>query len=84
MEVNLIKIGNSKGLIIPSRLLKIIGLKEKVNIEVQDQRIIITPVEKLVREGWEDAIKAEIERKGQPERLMPDFFEDEQENEWEW
>lgn len=84
MEVNLIKIGNSKGLIIPSRLLKIIGLKEKVNIEVQDQRIIITPVEKLVREGWEEAIKAEIKREGQPERLMPDFFENEQENEWEW
>lgn len=84
MEANLIKVGNSKGIIIPSKLLKLIGLKERVQIEVQDQRIIISPVQEKVRAGWEEMIKDEIEREGQPERLMPDFFDDEENMDLEW
>lgn len=84
MEVNLVKIGNSKGVIIPSKLLKLVGLKERINIDVQDNKIVIAPAKKGVREGWGEMIKKEIENNGEAERLMPDFFEDEDVNEWEW
>lgn len=84
MEANLIKVGNSKGVIIPSKLLRLIGLKERVQIKVQDKKIIITPAKKTAREGWEEKIKNEVEKNGQPKRLMPDVFEDEQHSEWEW
>lgn len=84
MEANLIKIGNSKGFIIPSRLLKLIGLKERVNIDVENNKIIITPA-KTAREGWEERIKNEVRKSGQPERLMPESFEEEEGNdEWTW
>jgi antitoxin MazE len=83
METNIIAIGNSKGIIIPAKLLKSIGFQGNVNIEVEDGKLIITPCEK-VREGWEDLIRKEIENNGQPNKLIPDFFEDEQDNDWQW
>ena len=84
MEANIIKVGNSKGIIVPSRIMHLIGLKEKVHIDIEGGKMVITPVAKEVREGWEELIKNEIQKDGQPERLMPDVFEDEQKNEWEW
>ncbi|MDT0690802.1 AbrB/MazE/SpoVT family DNA-binding domain-containing protein [Salegentibacter sp. F188] len=84
MEANLVKIGNSKGVIIPAKLLKLIGLKEKVNIAVQENKLVISPSEKKVREGWEEMIKKEVENNGTPERLMPEIFEDEENDDWKW
>lgn len=84
MEANLIKVGNSKGIIIPAKLLKLMGLKNKVQIDIEDHRIVITPAQENPREGWAEMIKEEIEKGGQPERLVPDFFEDEENNDWEW
>lgn len=83
METNIIAIGNSKGIIIPSKLLKAVGFQSNVNIEVQEGKLIITPSGKT-REGWADLIKKEIETNGQQNRLIPDFFEDEQDNDWQW
>lgn len=82
MKTSLTEIGHSKGIIIPSKLLKLIGFKERVHIEVQNHKKIIRPVQEKVREGWEDRIKEETERAGHPERLLPDFFDDEENADW--
>lgn len=84
MEANIIRIGNSKGVILPSKLMKLIGLKEKVSIDVKGNQIIITPAEKKVREGWEDMIREEVENNGPGEKLIPDVFSDEELDEWKW
>ncbi|HET7361594.1 MAG TPA: AbrB/MazE/SpoVT family DNA-binding domain-containing protein [Salinimicrobium sp.] len=84
MEANIVKVGNSKGIIIPSKLLKLLGLEKKVKIEVQGNKIIIAPAGKKVRDGWEKKIKTEVEKNGQPKRMLPDFFEDEENNDWTW
>jgi len=84
MEANIVKVGNSKGVIIPSKLFKLVGLKGKVNIDVQGNKIIITPVKKIVRYGWEDMIKREVNKTGQPKHLIPDFFKDEENEDWTW
>lgn len=84
MEAKIVRVGNSKGIIIPSKLMKLIGLKEKVAIDVKDNKIIITPVEKKVREGWEELIKEEVEKYGSGENLIPDVFADEDLDEWKW
>ncbi|MDT0650875.1 AbrB/MazE/SpoVT family DNA-binding domain-containing protein [Autumnicola edwardsiae] len=73
MEAKLVQIGNSKGVIIPSKLLKLIGLKEKVKIAIEENKIVISPTEKKVREGWEEMIKQEIEKNGAPEKLIPEI-----------
>jgi len=85
MEANIIKIGNSKGIIIPANIIKLLGLEESVQMELDNEKLILTPgKKKKPREGWEEAIRAEIEKNGQPERLMPDFFDDEDLSFWTW
>lgn len=84
MEAKIIRVGNSKGVILPSKLMKLVGLKEKVSIDVKDNKIIITPAEKKVREGWEEMIKEEVENNGHGEKLIPDVFSDENLDEWQW
>ncbi len=81
METNIIKVGNSKGIIIPAKFLKLIGLTSKANIEVQNDRIFIEPI-KNPREGWEQMILEDIEKNGLPEIEFPDVFEDENFEEW--
>ena len=83
METNIITIGNSKGIIIPSKLLKMAGFQNTVNLEVDKGKLIISSL-KNPREGWSEMIKGEIEKNGQPTTLLPDFFEDESENDWQW
>lgn len=83
MEANIITIGNSKGIIIPSKLLKIAGFKSSVNLEINEGKLVISPSKKI-REGWGELIKMEIDKNGQPDLLILDFFDDEQENDWQW
>lgn len=84
MESNVIKVGNSKGIIIPAKILKILGFKNKVKMKVEDGKLLISPADKEVREGWEEMIAEEIEENGQPEKLLPDFFEDKENIDWKW
>ena len=84
MEAKIIKVGNSKGIIIPSKFLKLIGLEEKVAIEIEDDKMIITAAKSKPREGWENMLAEDVAKYGQPERLMPDSFEDENNTDWEW
>lgn len=84
METKIIKIGNSKGIIIPSNLIDLIGLEDKVSISIEDDRMIITPIKSIPREGWEEMLAEDVAIYGQPERLMPDFFDDEDKGDWEW
>ncbi len=84
MEAKIIKIGNSKGIIIPSNLLELIGLEERVSIKIEDDKLIISSIKSEPREGWEEMLAEDVAKYGQPERLMPDFFEDEDKGDWEW
>lgn len=45
MEANIVKIGNSKGIRIPKTLLAQARLSDKVNIEVKDGGLFISPSE---------------------------------------
>lgn len=37
-----------------------------------------------VRKDWDKKFINEIKKNGQPERLMPDFFDDENFDDWTW
>lgn len=84
METKIIKVGNSKGIIIPAKFLELIGLKDRVAIEIEDNKMIITAAKSKPREGWEEMLADDIENHGQPKKLIPDFFEDEDNSDWEW
>lgn len=46
MQVKVIKIGNSKGIVIPSDILKVFDIKEKdkVNLIIDKNKIILEPI----------------------------------------
>jgi antitoxin MazE len=83
METNIITIGNSKGIIIPSKFLKLNNFEQVVNIEIENGKLIISPC-KVPRENWENLIESEIKNCGQTSLLIPSFFEDEQNLDWTW
>lgn len=82
METNVINVGNSKGIIIPAKFLKILNLKNRVRLSISENQIIISPIENFPREDWEEKIKADIEKNGVPQMEFPDVFEDENLDEW--
>jgi len=85
MEISLKKIGNSKGVIIPSRFLKSLGISNKIKMDIfEDKIVIMPPDEAKARKGWEKILKNEMRKGGQPEKLIPDIFEDEIHSEWTW
>ena len=84
MEAKIIKVGNSKGIIIPSKFLKLIGLEDKVAISIENDKMIITATKPKPREGWEEILVEDIAKHGQPKKLIPDFLEDEDNRDWEW
>ena len=82
METRLSKIGNSQGIIIPKAIIEQCGLKEKINMEVKNNCLIISSVNP--REGWEEAILA-AGNIDDDELLIGDYLEHSwDEEEWTW
>ena len=81
MLVDVVKIGNSKGIRLPAVVLRECGISEQVQLEVADGRIVLYPVAKP-REGWEKAFRATQESDAD-ELMMPETLEDAPE-EWTW
>ncbi|MGV8992790.1 MAG: AbrB/MazE/SpoVT family DNA-binding domain-containing protein [Flavobacterium sp.] len=80
METAIIKIGNSKGLRLSKTILDKYNIKDKVEIILEEGRIILIPVE-TPRQNWETAFeKMSIE--GDDKMLMNDVFNDENFEEW--
>jgi antitoxin MazE len=55
MKTSLRKIGNSRGVLIPASFLKECNMTDTVEIDIVDDRIIISAVQD-VRKGWFDAV----------------------------
>ena len=81
MRTNIIKVGNSKGLILNKTILEKYQIENEVNIRLQDDYMIIEPVDKP-RAGWDSQFK-KAKPTNEEEQLIPDIFEDEQFLEWE-
>jgi antitoxin MazE len=56
MKTKVIKIGNSRGIRIPKSFIDQSGLKNEVELEIEDDKIIIRPISKD-REKWETAFR---------------------------
>jgi antitoxin MazE len=84
VKSRIVKIGNSQGIRIPKLLLEQTNLGEEVELELQEDRIIVRPIDQ-VRRHWEESFKAMAERGDDElldgEALMPTVWDEE---EWEW
>lgn len=82
MVTNIIQIGNSKGVILPSEILRrlSLSLKSAVNISLEGNNIVIKA---QPRQGWEEDAKR-LHAEGGDELLMPDVYADEKFEKWTW
>jgi len=82
-KTRIVRIGNSRGIRIPSLFIEQSGLSDDVELELQPNRIVIRP-SRRAREGW-DAQFAAMHEKGD-DRLLDDEVSATKwdEEEWEW
>ena len=80
MIVPVIRIGNSRGIRFPKIILDKFLVKDRMDMEVTEEGILLTPVKEQPRAGWEESFKLMHKNK---EDVMDDIpvsgaFE------WEW
>ncbi|MEG9329104.1 AbrB/MazE/SpoVT family DNA-binding domain-containing protein [Salinimicrobium catena] len=80
METSIIKIGNSKGLRLSKTILDKYDIKDKVELVLEKDQIIIRPIESP-RKNWEEKFKKMAEQE-EDRLLMNDVFDDENFEEW--
>ena len=61
VKTRIVKMGNSRGIRIPKLLLDQLGLNEEVELAVQDNQLVIRPVQRP-RAGWDEQFKQMAER----------------------
>ena len=82
MKARIVRIGNSRGIRIPKPLIEQTGLRDDVEIVVQGNTLVISPVGRP-REGWVEAFRA-MAAQGDDELLdeaQPTLWD---EDEWQW
>jgi antitoxin MazE len=82
MEIPVVRIGNSKGIRLPKAILDQLHITDRLEIEVDDQKIILRPVTKRPRHNWNEAF-LKMHQEGQDTLLLSDINVPEA-FEWEW
>jgi len=57
MRTELVRIGNSRGIRIPKPIIEQCGFAGKVELRVENHRLIVSP-QRAPRQGWEEAFRA--------------------------
>ncbi|UTC64456.1 AbrB/MazE/SpoVT family DNA-binding domain-containing protein [Treponema sp. OMZ 788] len=80
MVISVIPIGNSRGIRFPKVILDKFSVKDKINMKITDNEIILTPVKDNPRTGWKEAFDEMHKNKDDILEYIPDSGE----FEWEW
>ena len=81
MEVNIIAIGNSKGIRLSKSLLERYKIKDRIELIFERGQIILKPIRSEARKGWDQAFK-KMHQEGDDQLFFHDVFEDENFDEW--
>jgi antitoxin MazE len=83
METEIIKIGKSRGLIIPAKYMKVLGDHKTFDVSIRDGGLFIAP-STPPRESW-DALFAEAKNKGfAPDAEDMPFENEFDKHNWTW
>jgi antitoxin MazE len=83
MRIELVRIGNSRGIRIPKPLIEQCGFGDTVELHVEQDRLIIA-ADRPARQGWKEALAAAGSSARDPlllDALPPNGFDAE---EWTW
>lgn len=82
MRTEIIRIGNSRGIRIPKPLIEQCGFGDKVQLLMENNRLVIAPV-RSPRQGWPEAFEAAGSAAN--DELLLDGFENKfDQEEWDW
>lgn len=86
MRTRLIKIGNSQGIIINKSFLQHLKIDEEVEVELHEGGLVMKPVYKSSRQGWDEQFQTAIAQGELPEgELLEGTSNDFDTNsEWTW
>jgi len=82
MKAEIITIGNSRGIRIPKLVLEQCGIKKEICLEIENDRIVITPARRKPRAGWDQAFGL-MGQNGDDALLIDDQIGLEMEH-WKW
>lgn len=82
MKAEIITIGNSRGIRIPKLVLEQCGIKKEICLEIENDRIVITPARRKPRAGWDQAFEL-MGQNGDDALLIDDKIGLEMEH-WKW
>ncbi len=84
MRIPVVPIGNSKGIRIPKAILDQMNITGQVDLEVEENRILLTPVKEYPRAGWEEAFRR-MHESAEDRLIIEEVAESVvAEFEWEW
>ena len=75
MKTAIRKMGNSQGVIIPKPLLAQVGFKDEAVMTIEDDALVLRPVRRSPREGWEEASRRVADH-GDDMLTWPEFAND--------
>lgn len=82
MLVSLVAIGNSKGIRIPKAILDQCNIRDQIDLEVREGRIILEPVSDQPRKGWNAAFQ-QMAANADDGLLLDDDIDIEMDD-WQW
>jgi antitoxin MazE len=82
MLASVIQIGNSRGIRLPKRIFHELNIKDKVELTINKDKLIIKGVKNKPRQGWSEAFTKKPDNKAD-KLLIPDNIDNET-FEWVW
>ena len=85
MNVSLIRVGNSQGIVLPKKLLQQYRLSGEVELRPTPDGLLIVPIARPARQGWDARMQAALTAGEEPEGELLEGFSDRVfEEEWHW
>lgn len=82
MKLQIRKIGNSQGIILPQSVIAQSGLHGEIEAKVKDHTIVLSESRRTLRKHWADECR-KIAEAGQDTLVWPEF-PNEADAEWQW
>ena len=85
MKTKIIRIGNSKGIMLSKHLLTQYNFENEVNVINHEEGILLTSLKGKARQGWSEKFEGAINSGQSPESEMLEGFENRfDRNDWKW
>ncbi len=82
MIIQIVKVGNSRGLRLPKSILEQYHIDKEVDLRSTKEGLLLKPVKNKAREGWAKKFKSMASHKDDT-LLMPDLV-DASDKDWKW